>query len=247
MRGVKHILAVALCALLFAPVSVQGQLRLRNPEMYVGVHGGLLASTVTFSPNVSTMDKFIETCILGGNGGFVFRYSEQRCCAVQVELNYMQRGWREYQEGSDSIAEGSYTRKLHYLELPFLMHIYFGSQSWRGFVNLGPQVGYCISDDMGSGSLKDNTAHQHMSIDNRFDWGIAGGIGFYYRSRNAGVYQFETRFNYSFGTVFGSKTTDYFRKSNSMNLSFNVAWLWEIKKDKQRNNKSSNNQLEYGK
>lgn len=212
--------------LVLLPLVASGQLRLRKPEMYVGVHGGLLASTVNFSPKVSTMAKFVDGCILGGNGGFVFRYSEQRCCAVQVELNYMQRGWREYSEEQDV----SYMRTLHYLELPFLMHIYFGSPSWRGFVNLGPQIGYCLKDDMGTGALE-NSGKQRFSIDNPFDWGIAGGLGFYYRSKKAGVYQFETRFNYSFGTVFGSKTSDYFRQSNPMNLSFNVAWLWEIKKD----------------
>jgi len=214
-----------LCGLLLCVVAAQGQLRLRKPEMYIGVHGGLLASTVNFSPKVSTMDPFLEGCMLGGNGGVVFRYSEQRCCAVQVELNYMQRGWREYSKESDI----SFTRTLHYLELPFLMHIYFGSPSWRGFVNLGPQIGYCVKDDMGKGELQDS-GKQRLSIDKPFDWGIAGGLGFYYRSRKAGVYQFETRFNYSLGTVFASKTSDYFRQSNPMNLSFNVAWLWEIKK-----------------
>ena len=232
MRSFRYIVLLILISWLFVPTEVQAQLRLRKPEMYIGVHGGVIASTVTFNPKVSTMDNFIKSCTLGGNGGLVFRYSEQRCCAVQVELNYMQRGWREYLDESETTTAGSYTRTLHYLELPFLMHIYFGSQQWRGFVNVGPQIGYCIKDDMGSGSLKDNIAHQHQSIDNPFDWGVAGGLGFYYRSRNAGVYQFETRFNYSFGTVFSGKLTDYFRRSNSMNLSVNLAWLWEIKKDK---------------
>lgn len=217
---------------IWLPLIVFAQPRLRRAEMYVGVHGGIMASTVQFSPTVSYMKPITNACILGGNGGFVFRYSEQKCCAVQVELNYMQRGWRESGSSSSGSETVDYSRTLHYLELPFLMHIYFGSKTWRGFVNLGPQIGYCLSDDLGKGTKQTTFVHQYASIDNPFDWGIAGGLGFYCRTKNAGVYQFEARFNYSLGTTFASKTTDYFTQSNAMNLSLNLAWLWEIKKKK---------------
>ena len=196
------------------------QPRLRVPEMYVGLHGGVIASTVQFSPTVPNMSPVTGAVVLGGNGGLVFRYSAQKCCAVQVELNYMQRGWRE------ANTDGAYTR---YIELPFLMHIYFGSQSFRGFVNLGPQIGYCVYDDMGSGVRQTESVHQYAPPDKSFDWGVAGGLGIYYRSKKAGLYQIEARFNYSLGTIFASSATDYFSQSNSMNLSINLAWLWEIR------------------
>ncbi len=228
MKRTFHIvLLLCIAACTFA------QPRLRKPEMYVGVHGGITASTVTFSPEVENMSPITQACILSGNGGFVFRYSEQKCCAVQVELNYLQRGWAE--SGTETGSDGqenkvSYSRRLHYLEIPFLMHIYFGSKTWRGFINVGPQIGYCLSDNGGKGDKSTVSVHQYMSIDNRFDWGITGGLGFYCRTQNAGLYQFEARYNYSFGTLFSNKTTDYFSKSNPMELSLNIAWLWEIKK-----------------
>ena len=222
-RGYISVLLVLLPAILF------GQARLRKPEMYVGVHGGVIASTVLFNPTISGMTPITNACILGGTGGFVFRYSEQKCCAVQVELNYMQRGWAEHVAATESSSAVAYSRTLHYLELPFLMHIYFGSPCWRGFVNAGPQIGYCIHDNGGSGEKSTTQVHQYMSIDNPFDWGVAGGLGFYCRTKNAGLYQFEARFSYSFGTVFSGKATDYFKQSNPMNLSINLAWMWEIK------------------
>ena len=224
----KHI--ALLTVLLALSGGITAQLRLRTPEMYVGVHGGVMASTVLFNPAVGGMKPITNGCVLGGMGGFVFRYSEQRCCAVQVELNYMQRGWREYSEATETADAYNYSRKLHYLELPFLMHIYFGSPSWRGFVNVGPQIGYCIKDEGGEGTKQTASLHQYAGLDNPFDWGVAGGLGFYCRTKNAGLYQFEARFSYSFGTLFASKTSDYFRQSNPMNLSLSIAWLWEIKK-----------------
>lgn len=220
MKSLRSCIFILL--LLLVSLFADAQLRLRHPEMYVGVHGGVMASTVNFSPTVPNMRSFTDAWIFGGNGGFVFRYSEQRCCAVQVELNYMQRGWREK-------ADEAYSRTLHYIELPFLMHIYFGSQTWRGFVNVGPQIGYCLYDDSGKGTKQTEEVHQYMPIDNKFDWGIAGGVGAYCRTKKAGLYQLEVRFNYSFGTVFASKSTDYFRQSNPMCVSINLAWMWEIK------------------
>lgn len=222
----KHIIVVVLLSA--AALSVLAQPRLRVPEMYVGVHGGVIASMVQFAPTVPNMSPVTQAVTLGGNGGFVFRYSAQKCCAVQVELSYMLRGWHE------ANTDGAYARALHYIELPFLMHIYFGKPMFRGFVNLGPQIGYCVYDDMGKGSRQTDYTHQYAPIDKPFDWGIAGGLGCYYRSKKAGLYQLEARFNYSLGTIFANSATDYFSQSNAMNLSLNLAWMWEIKPRKKQ-------------
>lgn len=215
--------------LLLSSVTLMGQKRLTNPEIYLGVRGGAIASTVMFSPQVSYMTPITKGCVLGGEGGLVFRYSEQKCCAIQIELNYMQRGWAE--KGADMYGSANYTRKLHYLELPLLMHLYFGSPSFRGFLNVGPQIGYCIKEET-SGQTSFADSPQYKPIDNRFDWGVAGGLGFYYRSRKAGVYQLDIRVGYSLGTVFSNKAGADFRQSNPFTVGVGLAWLWEFKKDK---------------
>lgn len=207
-------------------VTAIGQKRLSVPEMYVGVQGGVAASTVMFSPKVGNMSPIEQACVLGANAGFVFRYSGHKCCAVQLELDYLHRGWREHN------STGTYTRDLHYLEIPLLMHIYFGSERWRGFFNLGPQIGYCIKDGGGKGTQISSDGNEYAPINHRFDWGLATGLGFYYRSRNAGLYQFEARFDYSFGAIFGTQLEDHFAMANPMDLSINLAWMWELKKKK---------------
>lgn len=216
-------------------LSLSAQPRLRTPEIYFGVHGGVTASTVMFRPSVPNMTPITQACVLGGNGGFVFRYAGHKYCAFEVELNYMHRGWREYSAGDASlgIADDSYNRELHYIELPLLMNINFGSQQWRGFFNFGPQIGICVFDNGGKGiHMSDNKTQYASPIDQRFDWGLAGGLGFYFRSRNAGLYQLEARFSYSFGGVFGTSLTDYFDMASPMDLSINLAWLWEFKRKK---------------
>jgi hypothetical protein len=143
-------------------------------------------------------------------------------CAVQAEINYMQRGWREVGTGVD------YRRQLDYIEVPLLMHLYFGKKHFRGFLNLGPQIGYCFRD-VSYGTPNPLYAHQYEKIEKPFDWGVAGGLGVYYRTNKIGLFQLEARMNYSFGGVFGTSKIDYFTSASPVNLSVNFAYLWEIK------------------
>lgn len=215
---------IVLSVFIFHFSLLPAQPRLRTPEIYFGVHGGVSASSIIFSPSTGTMTPITNASILGGTGGFVFRYAGHKYCAVQVELNYEQRGWAEKN------SAGQYTRRLHYVELPLLMNINFGSERWRGFFNLGPQIGYCVWDDGGKGTQISTELTHYNPIELPFDWGLAGGLGFYYRSRHAGVYQFEARFDYSFGGIYNTRPIDHFTMANPMDLSLHLAWLWEFKK-----------------
>ena len=221
-----RLLGLLVLSILCFNISTFAQPRLRTPEIYFGVHGGVTASSVMFQPNVENMRPITKACVLGGNGGFVFRYAGHKYCAVQVELNYMHRGWAEKSDA------GAYSRELHYIELPVLMNVNFGSQLCRGFFNLGPQIGYCLYDNKGKGTQLSTNKTQYAPIDHPFDWGLAGGVGFYLRTRNAGLYQLEARFSYSFGGVFGTSLIDHFNMASPMDLSLNLAWLWEFKKTK---------------
>lgn len=219
----RHLILILLACLGlgFAPRAM-AQARLLSPEMYIGASGGVSASMVVFNPSVPGTSDVLKTALLGGRGGLMFRYSGHRCCGVQVELNYSRTGWRE------NTDTHSYMRQLDYLEVPFLTHIWFGKPHFRGFVNLGPQVAFCLNESE-SGTRQTAVVQQYNALDNRVDWGIGGGVGFYGRSEKAGCFQFEARYSYSLGTLFSSKTGAYFSNSNMMILSLNIAYLWQIK------------------
>lgn len=222
MMRLRHIFITIL--LLILSIAVSAQPRLRTPEMYVGAHAGAMASTMLFKPNIANID--IMQSPLTINGGLVFRYAGHKVCAIQTELNYMQRGWRETITLGQTTMD--YTRQLDYIEIPLLMHLYFGKERFRGFFNLGPQIGYCIRD-VATPLPEGVTAPHYLPIDKPFDWGLAGGLGCYYRTRHIGLFQLEARFNFSMGTIYNNRKVDYFSQSNAMNLSLNFAYLWEIK------------------
>lgn len=216
--------------MLLIAASTQAQRQLLKEEFYVGAQGGYMASMVYFSPSVRQQPL---KCYLGPTAGLVFRYAGHKVCGVQVELNYMQRGWQEL----DSEGGKGYRRQLDYIEMPLLWHLYFGNK-FRGFLNLGPQIGYLVHEQQNDLSplpqaweegTSSKTAHQYAKAEKPFDWGLAGGLGMYYRSKYAGVYQLEARFNYSLGSVFASSQMDYFTMASHMNLSLTFAYMWQIK------------------
>ena len=205
MRTERIILVIALCALVFVPTKAQP--RLMAPEFYLGAHGGVSAGTVLFNPKVANMTPITNACVLGGNAGLVFRYAGHKYCHFQMELNYQHRGWK--QSGTE--------HNLHYVELPILMNLNFGSQLCRWIFNLGPQIGYCVKDESNS-------------IDHPFDWGLAAGTGFYIQTSKAGIYELEIRFDFSFGGVYSTKVTDSYKMASPMDLSINLGWYMPIRK-----------------
>ena len=222
---------LVLCLLSFSVAvfcPLQAQPRLRMPKYWVGVHGGVSASTVAFSPRVEGTSNIVKASILGGNGGFVFRYAGHKYCALQMELNYVHRGWAEH---IDTI--GSYSRRLHYIEIPMLMHLNFGSDKCRWFLNAGPQIGYCIKDEGNHGTLVNGQGKtEYEPIKKRFDWGVLVGTGFYVITKKAGIYQFDVRFDYSFGGIYGTNLTDHFSTASPMDLSINLGWLMPVRSKK---------------
>ncbi len=203
---------ISLLSLLFCVTCICAQPRLENPELYFGFHGGVTAAMMRFNP---TVEQSAKSPLLGGNAGLVFRYSNTKYTAVQLELNYLQRGWHE--------TSTDYTRHIDYIEIPLLMHLYFGKQV-RGFLNLGPEFGYCIAqyDKNGEGLA----GHQYQSIQKPWDWGLAAGLGMQVNAKKAGAYFLEVRFDFSFGDVFNNRATDYYKNSAPMALSLNLGWMW---------------------
>jgi hypothetical protein len=221
MRRIAIVITLVVLGML-----VHAQPRLKKPEIFFGVHGGAMMSSMLFNPSVTQLDLLAGP--LSGNGGLVFRYAEHKVCAVQVECNYMQRGWREVLKPEGGVVAVDYRRQLDYIELPLLMHLYLGGQHVRGFFNLGPQIGYCFRDTE-YGTKNPNAKHQYVPIEHPFDWGAAAGLGVYYRAKKVGLFQLEARFNYSFGSIFDNAMTDYYNYANPINLSINFAYMWQIK------------------
>jgi hypothetical protein len=200
--------------LLVFTTGLSAQARLENPEMYIGATMGVTGSMIGFKPEVA------QTYLLGYNGGLVFRYIAEKNVGMQAELNYTQRGWSE--------KTGLYARRLDYIELPFMTHIYVGKKH-RAFFNIGPKISYLISEKTIIDFTENSTDAQHTTlIENQFDYGLCTGLGFLFNIKG-NILQLDTRANFGLSDVFSNDKRDFFDTSNNINVSVNLAWLIQIK------------------
>ena len=200
--------------LIFVSASLYAQARLDKPEMYIGANLGVTESMINFSPAIP------QGFLMGFNGGVVFRYIAEKNVGIQAELNFSQRGWTE--------SSGLYSRQLNYIELPFMTHIYVGRKN-RFFFNLGPKISYLISERVILNSTVGSVDAQHVtSVEHPFDYGLCTGLGMLFNIKGR-IIQLDTRANYSLSNIFADTKRDVFSSSNNLNLSVNLAWLFQLK------------------
>ncbi|EJW94131.1 hypothetical protein EVA_17761, partial [gut metagenome] len=120
----------------------QAQVGEQRHNFAIGVNGGININSVSFSPTVR------QNKLIGVNSGITLRYISEKyfkmICGAQLEVNFSQRGWDEFYE---DYPELQYTRKMNYVEIPFLAHLAFGKDKGvQFFIHAGPQIGFFISD-----------------------------------------------------------------------------------------------------
>lgn len=201
-----------------------------SSNITVGAKAGADLSRIFFNPSVK--QDFKPGVIVGGT----FRYIEENHFGLQAELNFVQRGWKEKFEDKDF----AYSRTLNYLMVPVMAHIYFGRRG-RFFVNVGPEIGFRLSDKVSSnfdvakapdiaGFDKYHNTHQYSEpIKQKVDYGIAAGLGGEFNVTRQHSVSAEVRFYYGLGNLFSSARKDYFNASNSMNLEFTVGYWFRVK------------------
>ncbi|WP_289006213.1 porin family protein [uncultured Parabacteroides sp.] len=194
-------------------------------EITVGASFGMNFSSVSFNPKVYTKMK------QGYNGGLVLRWNTEKNLGLQTELNFSQQGWDEQ---FDEHPTYKYTRTINYLEIPFFTHIYFGSNKFKFYVNMGPKVGFAIGEktdlNPDEKNLNAGANNQHdMAIQKKFDWGLCGGPGIELRT-GIGYFLLEGRYYYALGDIFNNRKSDYFNKSASQVISARLIYLLPIRK-----------------
>ena len=75
-------------------------------------------------------------------------------------------------------------------------------------------------------------AQDTMAIENKFDYGIAAGLGIEYSHPKLGHFQLEGRYYYGLGNIYGDSKKDYFSKSNYGNIVIKLTYLFDIVRTK---------------
>ena len=226
-------LIAALFGVLF-PAAVMGQ-REYSPNFAVGVKGGATLSTVSFSPEVH------QKMTQGLTMGLAARYTEEKFFGLIAEINFTQRGWAE-DFVEDEAPQFSYSRTFNYISIPLLTHIYFGSPKVKGFVNLGPEVSFMLSNSIKANfdyedykSIPDfpqgyrNNEQLNKKIDRTFDYGIAGGVGVEFLIKRRHSLMLEGRYYFGLGNIFNDSKRDYFAASRNQSIEITLKYMIRVR------------------
>jgi len=194
-------------------------------EWAVGVSAGMDFARTSFSPKVQ------QSMYQGLAGGLTLRWITEKNLGLQLELNYKQQGWKENFEAMDDGQDYSgyyYRRRMNYIDIPFLTHIYFGDDNFRFFVNLGPQAGFLLgekTEENLNGIEPQRVNAQHtMPAEKSFEWGIGGGPGIELRTK-AGSFLLEGRYYYALSDFYPTRRKDTFGKASAQVITVKLAYL----------------------
>jgi hypothetical protein len=224
----KKLLSGIICLLLWQTGFGQDN-DFRN-EWAFGVNAGMTLSNIRFSPSRP------QDLLRQGMGGITARYISEKNFGIQVELNYVLRGWKER---TDTVANlNIYSRSLSYLEMPFLTHLYFDlGKRARLVFNVGPQIGYYIGEKTLEKELvppKDeldedfHKRYYNQKIQRRFDYGITGGGGFELRT-GIGNFILDGRYYFGLSDVFNNQKGDIFQASANQVIGIKLTYLFNLR------------------
>ena len=230
----KGCIALLFALVLLLPFGVSAQ-REYSPNFSIGGKAGATLSRVSFSPEVH--QKFTQ----GLTMGVACRYTEEKIFGLIGEINITQRGWAE-DFARDEAPEFQYERTLTYVSIPVLTHIYFGSQKLRGFINLGPEVGFMIGNSIDANfdynnhenipelhKKYRNNAQLSMAIDRKFDYGIAGGAGIELLVKRKHSIMLEGRYYFGLGNIFKDSKRDFFAASRNNSIEISLKYMIRVK------------------
>ncbi len=230
MKGRTASLIITLVAALFCVLNSSAQAHYVS-KIAIGGKAGITMSKMSFTP--STKQSFV----MGKTMGITFKYWEERNFGLIAEINFEQRGWKENFEE----APYSFERHLDYIQIPLLTHIFFGGKKVKGFVNLGPEVGYMIGTSYSAnfdvnnvGALPDfpgNRVTDQLWLEpsKKFDYGISGGAGIEFAIKRKNLINLEARYYFGIGNVFPDERRDTFQASRGMSIMVTLGYSYRLK------------------
>lgn len=226
----RHILFLLLAA---AALTTRAQVGEARRDLAVGVSGGYVLNKVSFNPTIK--QDYHE----GKTFGLTLRYTCEKyfaaLCALQIEANYTQLGWKEKIETSTN----TYQRTVNYLQIPLLANLGFGRERGgaKGFLAIGPQVAFALneSERRGGGTWDlvrpNNVVQQYdLKVQRKFEYGLTGGLGLDVSTRSGHHFLLEGRYYYALSDIFKNSKKDPFGRSANGAIVARLSYLFDVVK-----------------
>ena len=220
---------IILCLFLLTCNLVKAQIGDMRNILSVGGNAGININSVMFTPTVK------QGTLIGPSFGVSARYISEKyfamICGAQLEINFSQRGWKEQ---FDEQPENSYSRTMNYIEIPFLAHLAFGKEPTgvQFFIHLGPEIAFLISENEKFSDQFEASnvtmAQYGKTAENKFYYGITGGLGLEWKTKKAGNFLIEGRYYFGLSDFYNNSKKDYFDRSAHSVFTIKLSYLFDL-------------------
>lgn len=245
------------CFLSVYPLSSQAQVGEFRKDLSVGVNGGYILSNINYMPTVPqsmlggmtggltvryTCEKYFKSiCAVVAEVNYAQIGWKEDILTMKDEPVPLH---------TDPSQTLRYSRKMNYVQVPLLARLGWGRErnGFQAFFQIGPQIGFFLNESTETnfdvtqpafnpsspdyqykGLRASNVVAQDtMAVENKFDYGIAGGLGIELSHRHLGHFILEGRYYYGLGNIYGNTKRDYFGRSNFGNIVVKFTYLFDI-------------------
>lgn len=205
-------------------------------DLSIGFTGGYTMNTMDFMPKIKQTQKGAP--MIGFSSRYVCEKYFTTICAVALEVQYNNLGWKEVIEDG---SENTYKRDWHFIEMPILMQMGWGRER-RGFkfiFEAGPQVGIYLGGKEHRGGATWDTSHRPNGVvyqygkdpDRTFDYGIAAGLGLEFSSP-IGHLLLQGRYYYGLGDMYDNSKRGDFGRSANQTIQIKMTYLFDLVRTK---------------
>ena len=154
-----------------------------NDYSLIGLQYGVGLSRVSWNP-VQKQDMLLMPMNVGvmyTRYGKMFGYMPY--FGFQAGLFYTTEGYQFKHDKEDNYTykvEGAEKAVMEVVEMPILAHLHVDLWNLKLIANIGCYAGYRLSIERFpgiTGSVSNKVAHSFLETDNRFDYGLKGGVG----------------------------------------------------------------------
>jgi hypothetical protein len=191
-------------------------------QHYVGVKGSQGFNSVSALPD------FDKRTLQTFSPGILYRYEHKKYAALQIETNYINKGYIEEMDTTAMTPETTY--RITSFELPLMAQGFMRFGPFRPYVTGGVFIGYILDRSVQVTGEK-SQPYVFDEYDRRFEYGIAGGGGL-----GIQIYRFEIqaecRYHYNFSflrnPIIPTNGGNVYR--NSTQLMVSVSLLYRFSK-----------------
>jgi hypothetical protein len=191
-------------------------------QSHVGVKTAFGLTSVDALPDFKK--RSLSTYI---NPGLYYRYEHKEFAAIQVEANYIRKGF--IRETDTATMTPEITERITAFELPLMAQGFVRLGIFRPYLTGGVTAGYILSRSSQVQGTTTSTPHLFNEYDRRFEYGISGGGGVGITIASFEI-QAEARFHYNFSflkdPIIPNQNNSYL---NSTQLMLSLSISYKIK------------------